>query len=176
MAPIMIAAKHPTPACSMALAFRRRRGAAVRPQGARWAQARERGSATGVQIVRRAIQASARQIAQNAGEDGSVIVGKTLDQSSYAQGWNAQSGEYGDMFKAGVIDPAKVVRSALQDAASVAGLLITTGAMVAEKLKKEAPPAAPAWAAWISKSASVCLRRRLRAAPFLVSAKDPRPL
>ncbi|WP_026791629.1 chaperonin GroEL [Pleomorphomonas oryzae] len=99
---------------------------------------------TGIQIVRRAIQTPARQIAQNAGEDGSVIVGKILESQDYAQGWNAQTGEWGDMFANGVIDPAKVVRSALLDAASVASLLITTGAMVAELPKKETAPALPA--------------------------------
>ncbi|MCS0495995.1 chaperonin GroEL [Ancylobacter mangrovi] len=98
---------------------------------------------TGVDIVRRAIQAPARQIASNAGEDGSVIVGKILEKDSYAYGFNAQSGEYVDMFKAGVIDPAKVLRSSIQNAASVASLLITTEAMVAE-LPKKAAPAAPA--------------------------------
>jgi chaperonin GroEL len=98
---------------------------------------------TGIQIVRRAIQAPARQIATNAGEDGSVIVGKILEKGDFAFGWNAQSGEYGDMYGFGVIDPAKVVRCALQDAASVAGLLITTGAMIAEKPKKETAPALP---------------------------------
>ena len=98
---------------------------------------------TGIQIVRRAIQAPARQIATNAGEDGSVIVGKILEKSDFAFGWNAQSSEYGDMYGFGVIDPAKVVRCALQDAASVAGLLITTGAMIAEKPKKETAPALP---------------------------------
>jgi chaperonin GroEL len=99
---------------------------------------------TGIEIVRRAIQAPARQIALNAGEDGSVIVGKILEKKDYAFGFNAQSAEYGDMYKFGVIDPAKVVRTALQDAASVAGLLITTEAMVAELPKKS--PAAPAGA------------------------------
>ncbi|MCB8823265.1 chaperonin GroEL [Microvirga rosea] len=99
---------------------------------------------TGVEIVRRAIQAPARQIALNAGEDGSIIVGKVLEQSDYASGWNAQTGEYGDLYKFGVVDPAKVVRVALQDAASVAGLLITTEAMIAEKPKKETAPAMPA--------------------------------
>jgi chaperonin GroEL len=99
---------------------------------------------TGIQIVRRAIQAPARQIAENAGEDGAVVVGKILEQADYASGWNAQTGAWGDMFAFGVIDPAKVVRSALQDAASVAGLLVTTGAMIAEKPKKEAAPAMPA--------------------------------
>ncbi|ALA16231.1 molecular chaperone GroEL [Chelatococcus sp. CO-6] len=97
---------------------------------------------TGIEIVRRAIQAPARQIAVNAGEDGSLIVGKVLEKDDYAFGFDAQGGEYGDMFKKGIIDPAKVVRTALQDAASVAALLITTEAMVAEKPKKEA--AAPA--------------------------------
>jgi chaperonin GroEL len=96
---------------------------------------------TGVEIVRRAIQAPARQIALNAGEDGSVIVGKILEKGDYAFGFNAQSSEYGDMFGFGVIDPAKVVRTALQDAASVAGLLITTEAMIAEAPKKKAPAA-----------------------------------
>lgn len=98
---------------------------------------------TGVDIVRRAIQSPARQIAINAGEDGSVIVGKLLESTEYAHGWNAQTGEYGDLYKAGVIDPAKVVRTAIEDAASVAGLLITTEAMIAEKPKKEAAPALP---------------------------------
>jgi chaperonin GroEL len=98
---------------------------------------------TGVEIVRRAIQAPARQIASNAGSDGSVIVGKLLEKDDKAYGWNAQSGQYGDLYKMGVIDPAKVVRISLQNAASVAGLLITTEAMIAEKPKKEAPPAMP---------------------------------
>ena len=97
---------------------------------------------TGIEIVRRAIQTPARQIALNAGEDGSVIVGKILDKRDYALGYNAQTGEYGDMFKMGIVDPTKVVRTALQDAASIAGLLITTEAMIAElpKKKKPAPP------------------------------------
>jgi chaperonin GroEL len=98
---------------------------------------------TGVDIVRRAIQWPAKQIATNAGEDGSVIVGKLLEKADYAEGWNAQTGEYGDLYKWGIIDPAKVVRTAIEDAASVAGLLITTEAMIAEKPKKEAAPAMP---------------------------------
>ncbi len=98
---------------------------------------------TGVDIVRRAIQAPARQIASNAGSDGSVIVGKLLEKDDNAWGWNAQSGEYGDLYKMGVIDPAKVVRISLQNAASVAGLLITTEAMIAEKPRKDAAPAMP---------------------------------
>jgi len=99
----------------------------------------------GVDIIRRAIQAPARQIALNAGADGSVIVGKLLEKDELAFGWNAQTGEYGDLFAQGVIDPAKVVRTALQDAASVSALLITTEALVAEKPKKDAPamPAMP---------------------------------
>ena len=91
---------------------------------------------TGVEIVRKAIQAPARQIAINAGEDGSVIVGKILEKDQYSFGFDAQSGEYVDMVKKGIIDPTKVVRTAIQDAASVAGLLITTEAMVAEVPKK----------------------------------------
>jgi chaperonin GroEL len=94
----------------------------------------------GISIVRRALQAPARQIAENAGEDGAVVAGKIIDRAEYAFGYNAATGEYGNLVKQGVIDPAKVVRTALQDAASVAGLLITTEAMVAEKPKKSAPP------------------------------------
>ncbi|MBS4083507.1 MAG: chaperonin GroEL [Rhizobiales bacterium] len=91
---------------------------------------------TGVEIVKKAIQAPARQIALNAGEDGSVIVGKILENDSYSFGFDAQTGNYVDMVKKGIIDPTKVVRTALQDAASVASLLITTEAMVAELPKK----------------------------------------
>jgi chaperonin GroEL len=97
----------------------------------------------GLNIVRKAIQAPARQIAQNAGDDASVIVGKVLEHPTYAWGYDAQTGTYGDMVAKGIIDPTKVVRTALQDAASVAGLLITTEAMVAEKPQKSAP-ASPA--------------------------------
>src|SRR5512132_3413313 len=97
----------------------------------------------GINIVRKALQAPARQIAENAGEDGAVVAGKILHSKDYAFGYNAQTGEYGDLVKQGVIDPAKVVRTALQDAASVAGLLVTTEAMVAEKPKPKAPPAMP---------------------------------
>jgi chaperonin GroEL len=98
----------------------------------------------GVNIVRRALQSPARQIAENAGEDGAVVVGKIVDKDDYAFGYNAQTGEYGNLVKQGVIDPAKVVRTAIQDAASVAGLLITTEAMVAELPKKQqAAPAMP---------------------------------
>ncbi|APG86846.1 MULTISPECIES: chaperonin GroEL [Sinorhizobium] len=97
----------------------------------------------GVEIVRRAIEAPARQIAENAGAEGSIIVGKLREKAEFSHGWNAQTGEFGDLFSMGVIDPAKVVRTALQDAASIAGLLVTTEAMIAEKPKKEAPPAMP---------------------------------
>jgi len=98
----------------------------------------------GIEIVRKALQAPARQIAENAGADGSLIVGKLLEGKSATQGFNAQTGEFVDMVKDGVIDPTKVVRLALQDAASVAGLLITTEAMIAEAPKPEKAPAAPA--------------------------------
>ncbi|MGO7293273.1 TCP-1/cpn60 chaperonin family protein, partial [Rhizobium brockwellii] len=98
----------------------------------------------GVDIVRRAVEAPARQIAENAGAEGSVIVGKLREKSEFSHGWNAQTGEYGDLYAQGVIDPAKVVRTALQDAASIAGLLVTTEAMIAEKPKKDAPPPMPA--------------------------------
>jgi chaperonin GroEL len=92
----------------------------------------------GIQIVRKALQTPARQIFTNSGEDGSVIVGKILESNKYAFGYNAQSHEYGDLVAQGVIDPTKVVRCALQDAASVAGLLITTEAMIADVPKKDA--------------------------------------
>jgi chaperonin GroEL len=98
----------------------------------------------GVDIVRKALQAPARQIATNAGEDGSVIVGKILENSNYGFGFDAQGGEYVDLVKKGIIDPTKVVRQALQGASSVAGLLITTEAMVAElPKKKDSMPAMP---------------------------------
>ena len=97
----------------------------------------------GVDIVRRAIQSPARQIAENAGVDGAVVVGKLLEQKDTNRGFDAQEESYKDLVKAGIVDPTKVVRTALQDAASVAGLLITTEAMVAEKPKKDPPPAPP---------------------------------
>jgi chaperonin GroEL len=93
----------------------------------------------GISIVRRAIEAPLRQIAENAGVDGAVVAGKVRESNDNKFGFNAQTEEYGDMFKFGVIDPAKVVRTALEDAASVAGLLITTEAMVADKPQKDAP-------------------------------------
>jgi len=98
---------------------------------------------TGVEIVRRALSWPARQIAINAGEDGSVIVGKILEKDQYAFGFDAQTGDYGNLVSKGIIDPTKVVRTALQDAASVAGLLITTEAMVAELPKKQSSAMPP---------------------------------
>jgi chaperonin GroEL len=95
----------------------------------------------GAEIVRRAIQSPVRQIVENAGADGAVVVGKLLDKVSLNRGFDAQNGIYVDMLKAGIIDPTKVVRIALQDAASVAGILVTTEAMVAEKPKKDEPMA-----------------------------------
>jgi chaperonin GroEL len=94
---------------------------------------------TGVEIVRKALSWPARQIAINAGDDGAIVVGKILEKDTYAFGYDAQSGEYGNLISKGIIDPAKVVRAALQGAASVAGLLITTEAMVAEVPKAHAP-------------------------------------
>jgi len=93
----------------------------------------------GIQIVRKAISAPARQIAINAGDDGSIVVGRILEKETYAYGYDAQNGEYGNLMTKGIIDPTKVVRAALQGAASVAGLLITTEAMVAEVRPKNAP-------------------------------------
>ncbi|MFN4281899.1 MAG: chaperonin GroEL [Alphaproteobacteria bacterium] len=98
----------------------------------------------GVDIIRKALQAPARQIAENAGVDGAVVVGKLMESSDANHGYDAQNGEYKNLVKAGIIDPTKVVRTALQDAASVAGLLITTEAMIADKPEKKAAPAMPA--------------------------------
>ena len=92
----------------------------------------------GINIVLKALEAPIRQIVQNAGGEGSIVVGKISDNASMTFGFNAQTDEYVDMFEAGIVDPAKVVRTALQDAASVAGLLVTTEAMIAE-LPKEKP-------------------------------------
>jgi chaperonin GroEL len=97
----------------------------------------------GIEIVKKALPWPARQIAINAGDDGSLVVGRILDKDTYAYGYDAQTGEYGNLVSKGIIDPTKVVRAALQDAASVAGLLVTTEAMVAELPKKKAAAAAP---------------------------------
>jgi chaperonin GroEL len=106
-------------------------------EGLRKLQTDNEDQKVGVEIVRRALSSPARQIALNAGEDGSIIVGKILENHDYNYGFDAQSGEYVDMMKKGIIDPTKVVRAALQNAASIAGLLITTEAMVAERPKKD---------------------------------------
>ena len=97
---------------------------------------------TGIDIVRKAIQAPARQIIENAGADGAVVVGKLLEAKDYNHGYDAQTGEYGDLVKLGIIDPTKVVRTALQDAASIAGLIVTTEATITEHPKKELAVAA----------------------------------
>jgi chaperonin GroEL len=91
----------------------------------------------GIEIVRKAIQVPLRQIAENAGEDGAVVAGKVLEKDDYAHGFDAQSGEFKDLVKAGIIDPTKVVRVALQDAASVAAMIITTEAGIVERPEKK---------------------------------------
>ncbi|MEX2697330.1 TCP-1/cpn60 chaperonin family protein, partial [Rhizobium mongolense] len=93
----------------------------------------------GINIVRRALQAPARQIVENAGDEGSIVVGKILEGNTDNYGYNAQTGEYGDMIAMGIVDPVQVVRTALQDAASVAALLVTTEAMIAALPKKDVP-------------------------------------
>jgi chaperonin GroEL len=98
---------------------------------------------TGIEIVKKALSWPARQIATNAGDDGSIVVGKILEKDTYAFGYDAQTGEYGNLVSKGIIDPTKVVRIALQGAASIAGLLITTEAMVAELPKKQSPAMPP---------------------------------
>jgi chaperonin GroEL len=98
----------------------------------------------GISIVLKALEAPIRQIAENAGNEGSIVVGKVSENKSQTWGFNAQTEEYVDLIEAGIVDPAKVVRTALQDAASVAGLLITTEAMIGDKPKKDSPaPAMP---------------------------------
>jgi len=94
---------------------------------------------TGIEIVKKALSWPARQIAINAGDDGSIVVGKILEKDAYAFGYDAQTGEYGNLVSKGIIDPTKVVRVALQGAASIAGLLITTEAMIAELPKTQSP-------------------------------------
>ena len=94
-------------------------------------------------IVRKAIQTPARQIVDNAGADGAVVVGKLIESTDYDFGFDAQSGEYVDMVKSGIIDPTKVVRTAIQDAASIAGLIVTTEATITEAPKKDSGPAMP---------------------------------
>ena len=133
----------------------------------------------GINVVRKALSWPARLIAINAGEDGSVVVGKILERQTYSFGYNAQTGEYGDLTSQGVIDPTKVVRNALQGAASIAGLLITTEAMVAERPKKNLRMRrcqAVAWEEWITRPAGKYRRivgpSRL-GGPFLRQANRP---
>ena len=122
----------------------------------------------------RALEAPIRQIAENAGVEGSIVVGKITDNTkSDTFGFNAQTEEFVDMLQAGIVDPAKVVRTALQDAASVAGLLVTTEAMVAEAPSGKAAPAMPgggraAWAAWTSK-------KSMKGRPSLGKLKSGKP-
>ena len=134
----------------------------------------------GINIVLKALEAPVRQIAENAGVEGSLVVGRILEDKSETFGFDAQTEEYVDMVAKGIIDPAKVVRTALQDASSVAGLLVTTEAMVAELPKEPAAALTAAvaaawaeWAAWVSERPAVCGRLsainrkgRLRAAFF----------
>jgi chaperonin GroEL len=126
---------------------------------------------TGSEIVRKVIHWSARQIVENAGVDGSVVVGKILEKSDYAFGCDAQTGEYRDLFELDIIDPTKVVRTALQNAASVAGLLITTEAKVAEKPKKETPAPRCRAAAWTTEA-----RRRKSGRRFFAKSARNREL
>jgi chaperonin GroEL len=116
---------------------------------------------TGIDIVRKALSTPARQIAVNAGEDGSIVVGKISENESYTYGYDAQEGQYGDLVAKGIIDPTKVVRHALQDAASIAGLLVTTEAMVAEKPRRRRQPCLVCRLveAWTTKVASTSIRR-----------------
>ena len=132
----------------------------------------------GIKIVSKALEAPIRQIAENAGVEGSIVVGKVLEKSGNF-GFDAQTEDYVDMVSAGIIDPTKVVRIALQDAASVASLLITTEAMVAEKPKKEAPPPCPraaAWAAWTSKSSVFARKGRPSGRPFFLGPSLQPPI
>ena len=137
---------------------------------------------TGIDIVRKAIQTPARQIVDNSGDDGAVVVGKLIENTSYAYGYNAQTGEYGDLVKLGIIDPTKVVRTALQDAASVAGLLITTEAIVVDAPKKESPgmpggrDGRNGRRQWISKPIAFTLdfaRKAPKSGAFFVSTDGP---
>jgi chaperonin GroEL len=130
----------------------------------RWkAQGRQRRPEAGIDIVRRALQAPIRQIAENAGVKARSSSARSSRTRTTTFGFNAQTGEYGDMIKAGIIDPVKVVRTALQDAASVAGLLITTEAMIAERRRRTRPAAAAcraaAWAAWAAWTSTLGPRR-----------------
>ena len=121
---------------------RRRRAAAGQGRGAE-AQERQTDVQAGINIVLKALEAPIRQIAENSGVEGSIVVGKINDNSSETYSFDAQTEQFVDLIQAGIIDPAKVVRAALQGAASVAGLLITTEAMVAEAPRRRSAPAMP---------------------------------
>ena len=125
------------------VAGRRRRAPARQGCGREAVKSDNSDVQAGINIVLKALEAPIRQIAENSGVEGSIVVGRIKDNKSQTFGFDAQTEEYVDMLQAGIVDPAKVVRAALQDAASVAGLLITTEAMVAEAPKKEAAPAMP---------------------------------
>ncbi len=138
----------------------------------------------GINIVLKALEAPVRQIAENSGVEGSIVVGKILENKSETFGFDAQTEEYVDMVDKGIIDPAKVVRAALQDAASVAGLLVTTEAMVAEAPKKQprrrrCRAAAAAWAGWISEPLVPTRRQTTKgaaeAAPFSIAVTSTQP-
>ena len=135
----------------------------------------------GIEIVRKAIQSPVRQIAENSGVEGSIVVGKLTDKNDPNFGFDAQSGEYKDMVKAGIIDPTKVVRVALQDAGSVAGLLITTEAMVADRPEPKGAAGMPtgrawvAWAAWITKLHLHLAPAVERASPLLEDGRGDGP-
>ena len=154
---------------------RRRRGSSVRQPRARQGGAENADQKVGVDIVRRALQAPLRQIAENTGHDGAVVAGKLLESKDASRGFDAQEEKYVDMYKAGIVDPTKVVRIALQDAASIAGLLVTTEAMVADKPEKKdaMPGGAPTWAvwaAWVAEWASKPSFRHRRSRAALTSA------
>jgi chaperonin GroEL len=138
---------------------------------------------TGVDIVRKAIQTPARQTVDNAGADGAVVVGKLLEAKEYNYGYDAQTGEYGDLVKLGIIDPTKVVRTALQDAASIAGMIVTTEATITEHPKKGSSSDAWRWHGWHGRHGllnnSGFTRRNINEAlgrprAFFMSARSPR--
>ena len=133
---------------------------------------------SGINIVLRALEAPIRQIAENAGVEGSIVVGKVLEHKSQTFGFDAQTEQYVDMLNAGIVDPAKVVRIALQDAASIAGLMITTEAMIAETPKPSARRPCPAaeWAAWAewTTEAKTTINGRRAFAPVVVRSRVTR--
>ena len=132
----------------------------------------------GIAIIKKALEAPIRQIVENAGVEGSIVVGKLRESKDDNFGFNAQTEEYVDLVKAGIIDPVKVVRTALQDAASVAGLIITTEASIAEAPKKDSPAAAclaaawAAWAAWISDRRQPIISPKLKERRRMIQPPD----